>query len=94
MSGDLVLLAILMGAVTYPSRAIPFLAPGIERLRLPVEFRQPTLKRFSLLVELGDQRGALGLAENLPPLDDATHAVVVTRLRSEATPRQAPHRPP
>jgi branched-subunit amino acid transport protein len=29
---DLVLLAVLMGAVTYPSRALPLLAPGIERL--------------------------------------------------------------
>jgi len=32
VNGDLVLLAILMGAVTYPSRAVPLLAPGIERL--------------------------------------------------------------
>jgi len=32
MSLDLVLLALLMGAVTYPSRALPLLAPGIERL--------------------------------------------------------------
>lgn len=32
MSTDLVLLAALMAAVTYPSRAIPLLAPGIERL--------------------------------------------------------------
>ncbi len=32
MSTDLVLLAVLMGAVTYPSRALPLLAPGIERL--------------------------------------------------------------
>jgi len=29
---NLVLLAVLMGAVTYPSRALPLLAPGIERL--------------------------------------------------------------
>jgi len=36
VTGDLVLLAILMGAVTYPSRAIPILAPGIERLPAPV----------------------------------------------------------
>jgi branched-subunit amino acid transport protein len=28
----LVLLALLMAAVTYPSRALPLLAPGIERL--------------------------------------------------------------
>jgi branched-subunit amino acid transport protein len=32
MSVELVLLAILMGLVTYPSRALPLLAPGIERL--------------------------------------------------------------
>jgi branched-subunit amino acid transport protein len=32
MSLDLVLLALLMGAVTYPSRAVPLLAPGVERL--------------------------------------------------------------
>lgn len=32
MSVDLVLLAVLMGAVTYPSRAIALLTPGIERL--------------------------------------------------------------
>ena len=32
MTTDLVLLAALMGAVTYPWRAIPLLAPGFERL--------------------------------------------------------------
>lgn len=32
MNTDLVLLAVLLGAVTYPSRALPLLAPGIERL--------------------------------------------------------------
>jgi branched-subunit amino acid transport protein len=32
MTNDLVLLALLMGAVTYPSRALPMLIPGIERL--------------------------------------------------------------
>ncbi len=32
MKPDLVLLAVLMAAVTYPSRALPILAPGIERL--------------------------------------------------------------
>ncbi len=35
MSLDLVPLAILMAAVTYPSRAIPLLVPGIERLPAP-----------------------------------------------------------
>jgi branched-subunit amino acid transport protein len=33
---SLVVLAILMGAVTYPSRAIPLLVPGIDRLPDPV----------------------------------------------------------
>jgi branched-subunit amino acid transport protein len=32
MSVELVVLAALMAAVTYPSRALPLLAPGIERL--------------------------------------------------------------
>jgi branched-subunit amino acid transport protein len=32
MSLELVALAVLMGAVTYPSRALPLLLPGIERL--------------------------------------------------------------
>ena len=33
MSIPAVVLAILMGAVTYPSRAIPLFLPGVERLR-------------------------------------------------------------
>ena len=37
MSTDLVLLALLMGVVTYPSRALALLAPGLERLP-PVAF--------------------------------------------------------
>jgi branched-subunit amino acid transport protein len=32
VSVELVLLALVMGLVTYPSRALPLLAPGIERL--------------------------------------------------------------
>ena len=32
MTTDLVLLALLMGAVTYPWRAVPLLAPGFDRL--------------------------------------------------------------
>ncbi|MGZ8502188.1 MAG: AzlD domain-containing protein [Candidatus Limnocylindrales bacterium] len=32
MSTGLVVLAVLMAAVTYPSRALPLLAPGIDRL--------------------------------------------------------------
>lgn len=36
MSLDLVVLAVLMAAVTYPSRAVPLLAPGVDRLPAPV----------------------------------------------------------
>jgi branched-subunit amino acid transport protein len=32
VSIELVWLALLMGAVTYPSRALPMLAPGLDRL--------------------------------------------------------------
>lgn len=32
MNVGLILLAVLMAAVTYPSRALPLLTPGIERL--------------------------------------------------------------
>lgn len=35
MSTDLVLLAVLMFAVTYPSRALGLLTPGMERLPKP-----------------------------------------------------------
>lgn len=35
MSTDLVLLAVLMFAVTYPSRALGILTPGMERLPKP-----------------------------------------------------------
>lgn len=35
MSVELVGLAVLMGLVTFPSRALPLLAPGIERLPPP-----------------------------------------------------------
>jgi branched-subunit amino acid transport protein len=36
MSTELVALAVLMAAVTYPARAVPLLAPGVERLPAPV----------------------------------------------------------
>jgi branched-subunit amino acid transport protein len=32
VSTELVVLAVLMGAVTYPVRALPLLAPGVDRL--------------------------------------------------------------
>ena len=36
MTTEFIVLAVLMGVVTYPSRALPLLAPGIERLPAPV----------------------------------------------------------
>jgi len=36
VSTEFIVLAVLIGAVTYPSRALPLLAPGIERLPAPV----------------------------------------------------------
>lgn len=35
MRGELIVLALLMGVVTYAARAIPLLAPGLERLPRP-----------------------------------------------------------
>jgi len=37
MSTHLILLALLMGAVTYPARALPLLAPGMHRLPARVQ---------------------------------------------------------
>lgn len=36
MNGSLVVLALILFAATYPSRALPLLAPGFERLPKPV----------------------------------------------------------
>jgi branched-subunit amino acid transport protein len=36
MNGALVILAVILFAATYPSRALPLLAPGFERLPRPV----------------------------------------------------------
>jgi branched-subunit amino acid transport protein len=68
MSTELVLLAILMAAVTYPSRALPLLAPGIERLpasallylRLVGPAVLASLAAVNTLVA-GDQDGPWGL---------------------------------
>jgi branched-subunit amino acid transport protein len=43
MSTALVWLSVLMGAVTYPWRALPFLAPGLDRL-------PPTMREYLRLV--------------------------------------------
>jgi branched-subunit amino acid transport protein len=63
---NLVLLALLMGAVTYPSRALPLLAPGIERLpRWALDYLQlvgpavlAALAAVSVMVETTDGQPA------------------------------------
>ena len=68
MSVALVWLALLMGAATYPWRAIPLLAPGIDRLA-------PTLREYLRLV--GPAMLATLAAVSLAVTVDAT-----TRARS------------
>ena len=62
MSGNLVLLAILMFAVTYPSRALGLVSPGMDRLpRIAVEYLQlvgpavlAALAAVTVMVVVGD----------------------------------------
>lgn len=64
MSTELVGLALLMGLVTFPSRAIPLLAPGIDRLpptilaylRLVGPAVLAALAAVSVTVQLGPAR--------------------------------------
>jgi branched-subunit amino acid transport protein len=64
MSTELVGLALLMGLVTYPSRALPMLIPGIERLparaldylRLVGPAVLATLAAVAIAVSVDDQR--------------------------------------
>lgn len=65
MSVTLVWLALFMGAVTYPSRAIPMLAPGLERLP-PVAFRYLRLVGPAVL-------GALAAVNTVVVADDTNH---------------------
>jgi branched-subunit amino acid transport protein len=66
VSLQLILLALLMGAVTYPSRALPLLAPGMERLpptvlaylRLVGPAVLATLAAVSVMVMLDEGRQA------------------------------------
>ena len=49
MTTNLVILALLMAAVTYPSRAVPLLAPGIAAyLAVSIELTAPVLLMFGL----------------------------------------------
>jgi branched-subunit amino acid transport protein len=65
VSVTLVWLALFMGAVTYPSRAIPMLAPGLDRLP-PVAFRYLRLVGPAVL-------GALAAVNTVVVVDDANH---------------------
>jgi branched-subunit amino acid transport protein len=64
MSTELVWLALLMGLVTYPSRALPMLIPGIDRLparaldylRLVGPAVLATLAAVAIAVAVDDQR--------------------------------------
>ena len=62
MSTDLVLLAVLMFAVTYPSRAVGLLTPGMDRLpRVALDYLQlvgpailAAIAAVSVMVVVGD----------------------------------------
>ena len=64
MNTGLVLLAVLMAAVTYPSRALPLLTPGIDRLpRRALDYLQlvgpavlAALAAVNVMVVLQDDR--------------------------------------
>lgn len=66
MSLQLVVLALLMGAVTYPSRALPLLVPGMHRL-------PPRFLEYLRLVGPA-VLAALGAANTAIVLDAARHA--------------------
>lgn len=75
MSLDLVLLAVLMGAVTYPSRALPMLAPGIERLP-PLALEYLRLVGPGVLAALA-ATSVLTVRNGTPALTDLTGVVAV-----------------
>lgn len=64
MSTELVWLAVLMGAVTYPWRAVPLLAPGMHRLpgrardyiRLVGPAALASLAAVNVMVAIGTER--------------------------------------
>ena len=64
MNTGLVVLAVLMAAVTYPSRALPLLAPGIDRLpRRALDYLQlvgpavlAALAAVNVMIALQDDR--------------------------------------
>ncbi len=89
MSLELVLLAALMGAVTYPSRALPLLAPGMERLppsvfeylRLVGPAALATLAALAVTVTT-DKAGPPSLHVGIEWAAVAVAVVLVARLRN------------
>ncbi len=89
MSTDLVALAVLMWAVTYPSRAIGLLNPAIERLPRPVlEYLQlvgpAVLAALAAVntVVVTPEGGRPGLMLGIPLVAVAICLALVARFRS------------
>jgi len=77
MSLELLLLFLLMFAVTYPSRALPLLAPGIERLP-PVALQYLRLVGPAILASLAAASSLVaGGADGTYALDVGIEAVAV-----------------
>jgi branched-subunit amino acid transport protein len=89
VSTDLVALALLMAAVTYPSRAIPLFVPAADRLSEPIrEYLRllgpatlAALAAVSVLVVV-DPAGANALRPGLEVIAVAVCAVVVAWRRN------------
>ena len=89
MSTELVLLALLMFGVTYPSRALPLLAPGIERLpprallylRLVGPAVLASIAATETLVE-ADETGALSIVLTADVLGVLACVVIVAWRRN------------
>lgn len=76
MSTDLVLLALLMFAVTYPSRALGLLTPGLERLpRIALDYLQ--LVGPAVLVALAVVNAVVVVRAERPVLNVGIEAVAV-----------------
>lgn len=76
MSTDLVFLALLMFAVTYPSRALGLLAPGLERLpRVALDYLQ--LVGPAVLAALAVVNAVVVVRADRPVLNIGVEAVAV-----------------
>ena len=76
MSTDLVLLALLMFAVTYPSRALGLLTPGLDRLpRVALDYLQ--LVGPAVLAALATVNAVVVVRADLPILNVGIEALAV-----------------